>query len=176
MRAGGRAWVRCSYLHHLVPSLFFFLTHHHHSSSSPASKRKSHAHLYRLPSIMYTSPMFAGLNGSAPAKFPVQAPLEGLKKPTGVDLYARFALAGAIGVSGWWCERCVELGGCCCCWRGGVRDDRESRRSQLGCTRLMLRRREGSALSSCCEDSDTTYTPPLPRLTVCRHPWSHDSR
>lgn len=41
--------------------------------------------------------MFAGLNGSAPAKFPVQAPLEGLKKPTGVDLYARFALAGAIG-------------------------------------------------------------------------------
>lgn len=40
--------------------------------------------------------MFKGLNGQGTAaSYPVHAPLEA--KPTGVDLYARFALAGALG-------------------------------------------------------------------------------
>lgn len=52
---------------------------------------------------MYTSPMFQNLNGQKVAP-QILSPVEKAKeavgaKPSGVDLYARFALAGAIGVS-----------------------------------------------------------------------------
>ncbi|CAO1632316.1 unnamed protein product [Parajaminaea phylloscopi] len=49
----------------------------------------------RLPLTMF-APMFKSLNGNGTAAaYPIHSPLE--KKPTGVDLYARFALAGALG-------------------------------------------------------------------------------
>jgi hypothetical protein len=67
----------------------------------------------QLAKMAFQSPLFRPLNapgsssssssklsnGTATA-YPIRAPVEiGTKAPTGVDLYARFALAGAIGVS-----------------------------------------------------------------------------
>lgn len=42
--------------------------------------------------------MFSPVKGAS-AQYPIQAPLETKANPTGIDLYSRFALAGALGVS-----------------------------------------------------------------------------